>query len=301
MTPPPDLIDKSLPPAEAGDALIATLMARIEEQAGRIATLLDQVASQAARIAELEARIGRPRKGPGNSSVPPSQGQKPSGLGQAKQKARPHAGAHRPLHPNPTSRRDVLATTCEGCGADVSGVAQEVREAYDRIEIPPIVPDVTRVTLHGGVCPCCAKPFKAAAPEGLERGSPYGHNLRALVFYLRFTQCIPLARLAGILFDMLGLEISEGALVNILEAGQGAFSKQAARFKADLRAGAVIASDETGMRVGKHNRWLWVFHHGPTAVFMGNQSRAKAVVEDFLGDWRPDFWVSDRGACPRAG
>jgi len=36
-------------------------------------------------------------------------------------------------------------------------------------------------------------------------------------------------------------------------------------------------------------------------VFMGNQSRAKAVVEDFLGDWRPDFWVSDRGACPRAG
>ena len=61
-------------------------------------------------------------------------------------------------------------------------------------------------------------------------------------------------------------------------------------------SGTVIASDETGMRVGKANRWLWVFHHGPTALFLGDQSRSKAVVEDLLGDWRPDFWISDRYA-----
>ena len=278
MTPPPDLVDK--------DALIATLMARIE-------ALAAQVASQAARIAELEAKIGRPRKGPGNSSVPPSQGQKPSGPGQSKGKAKAHAGAHRPLHPHPTSKRDVFASACQ-CGADVSGVVQSAREAYDCVEIPRIEPDVTRVTLYGGVCPCCAGRFKATAPEGLEPGSPYGPNLRAQVFYLRFVQCIPLARLTGVLFDLLGLEISEGAVVNILKAGQDAFSEQTDRFKADLKSGSVIASDETGMRVGKTNRWLWVFHHGPTAIFLGNQSRSKTVVEDFLGDWRPDFWVSDR-------
>jgi hypothetical protein len=40
------------------------------------------------------------------------------------------------------------------------------------------------------------------------------------------------------------------------------------------------------MRVGKKNRWLWVFHHDLTAVFLGNQSRAKTVVQSFLGDWR---------------
>ena len=59
-------------------------------------------------------------------------------------------------------------------------------------------------------------------------------------------------------------------------------------------AGTIIASDETGMRVGKKNRWLWVFHHGFTAVFLGNRSRAKTVVEDFPGEWRPDYWISDR-------
>jgi transposase len=278
MTPPPDLVDR--------DALIAVLLARDEQQAARIATL-------EALVAELQAKLGRPRKGPGNSSVPPSQGQKPSGSGGSKAKTKPHAGAHRALHPKPTSERNVLATTCR-CGADVSSVTQMARESYDCIEIPRIEPDVTRVTLHGGICPCCAGRFKATAPEGLESGSPFGPNLRALVFYLRSVQCIPLARLGDVLFDLLGLEISEGALVNILKAGQAAFSEQAARLKADLHKGQVIASDETGMRVGKKNRWLWVFHHGPTALFLGNQSRAQIVVEDFLGDWRPDFWISDR-------
>src|SRR5208283_2145332 len=42
------------------------------------------------------------------------------------------------------------------------------------------------------------------------------------------------------------------------------------------------------------NWWLWVFHHGDSAVFVAEPSRAKKVVEDFLGDFRPDYWVSDR-------
>jgi hypothetical protein len=53
-----------------------------------------------------------------------------------------------PLHPNPTHKRDVLAERCPHCGTDVSGAAQTPVPAYDRIEIPEIKPDVTRVTLH---------------------------------------------------------------------------------------------------------------------------------------------------------
>src|SRR5215211_8161959 len=151
----------------------------------RIEALVEQNAQLTARIAELEAPLGLPLKTPDNSSTPPSKGQKPSGLSAAKAKANPHAGAHRPLHPNPTARRDVFAATCRGCGADVSGAPQRVCESYDRIEIPASRPDVTRVSLHGGICPCCAKGFKAAPPVGLEPGSPFGPNLRAFVLYLR--------------------------------------------------------------------------------------------------------------------
>src|SRR5271167_1509023 len=259
-----------------------------------IGSLMAQVAALVARVAELEAKLGLPPKTPDNSSLPPSKGQKPSAPAAPKAKANPHAGAHRPLHPDPTSKRDFRALRCHGCGTDVSGVAQSPCESYDRVEIPEIAPDVTRVTLHGGVCPCCAKRFKAEPPQGLEPGSPFGPNLRALVIYLRSVQAIPLARLSDVLKDLFGLDISEGALVNILGDSREPFAAQTSLIKARLLAGTALASDETGMRVGKANWWLWVFHHGDSAVFVADNHRSKAVVEAFLGDWRPDYWISDR-------
>ena len=265
-----------------------------EQKDALIHTLVAQVAALTARVAELEAKLGLPPKTPDNSSVPPSKGQKASEPSKPRPKANPHAGAHRPLHPNPTRERIVSAHVCQDCGADVSNVAQSAVQVYDRIEIPKVEPDVTRVTLQGGVCPCCARRFKAPAPEGLEPGSPFGPNLRAFVIYLRSVQGIPMARLSDVLKDLFDLDISEGALVNILAAARKPFAAQTNLIKQRLLSGTALASDETGMRVGKANWWLWVFHHGDSAAFVAEASRSKAVVEAFLGDWRPDVWLSDR-------
>ena len=179
-----------------------------------------------ARVVELEAKLGLPAKTPDNSSTPPSQGRKASGEVTKKPERKAHTGTHRPLHPDPAHKREVMASSCQHCGTDVSGLPQTASEVYDHVEIPDIKPDVTRVTLHGGVCPCCAKKFKAAPPGGMEPGSPFGENLRALVIYLRFTQGIAFGRLARLLSDILGLEISEGALVNMLDAARDAFARQ---------------------------------------------------------------------------
>jgi transposase len=128
----------------------------------------------------------------------------------------------------------------------------------------------------------------------MPKGSPFGPNLRAFVIYLRFTQGIAFERLATLLSDLLGLDISEGALVNILGAARASFTAATAAISAKLLGGTILQSDETGLRVGKTNWWLWVFHHDDSALFVAAPSRAKKVVEDFLGDFRPDFWVSDR-------
>ena len=86
----------------------------------------------------------------------------------------------------------------------------------------------------------------------------------------------------------------QGALVNILAAARKPFAAQTNLIKQRLLSGTALASDETGMRVGKANWWLWVFHHGDSAAFVAEARRSKAVVETFLGDWRPDVWLSDR-------
>jgi transposase len=253
------------------------------------------------RVAELEAKLNLPKKTPDNSSTPPSKGQKPSasasGMNEgAKKRSKSHPGAHRPLHPNPTKTREIPACACQHCGADVSRAPQFACEAYDHIEIPPIKPDVTRVTLQGGTCPDCGKKFKAAPPPEMPKGSPYGANLRALVLYLRFTQNIALERLSRLLSTILSLEISEGAIVNILAAARDAFARQRETIRARLLSGTILQSDETGLRVGKDNWYLWVFHHEDSAVFVVKPTRAQTVIADFLGDFSPDYWVSDRYA-----
>jgi transposase len=257
----------------------------------------EMIAWLAKRIAELETKLGQPPKTPDNSSLPPSKGWKASGEATSKPKGKAHKGSCRVLHPHPSRTLDVRARQCPHCAADVSAVMQSALERYDRIELPQIKPDVTRVVLHGGICPCCARRFKARPPEGLEAGSPFGPNLRAFLLYLRVSHAISFARLARLASDLLGLEISEGALVNIMADSAGAFARACAAIRARLLSASTLQSDETGMRVGKKTWWTWVFHHGDSAAFVIVPSRGKDVVEGFLGEHRPHFWVSDRLAA----
>ena len=272
------------------EGLIGVILTQVQA----IERFVAELAALRSENAELRAKLDQPPKTPDNSSVPPSRGQKPSAWAEDRPKRKPHAGAHRPLHPDPTRTRDILATSCQRCGADVSQTTQRPRESYDRIEIPEIKPDVTRVILHGGVCPCCAGRFKAEAPEGLEPGSPYGPNLRAFIVYLRFTQNVGFERLSALMRDLLGVDISEGAIVNILNQARAGFRASSEAIRARLLQGTALCSDETGFRVGKRSWWLWVFHHGDDAYFLSHPRRGKMVVEEFLGDFRPDVWVSDR-------
>ena len=246
------------------------------------------------RIEELEARLGKPPKTPENSSVPPSQGHKASGESKAGKKRKGHPGAFRVLHPNPTRVRKVEASHCQHCGSDVSAAAQAVMHSYDRVEIPDIRPDVTRVVLHGGICPCCEKRFKARPPEGLEPGSPFGPNLRSLVLYLHCHQIIPLKRLSQMMSDLLGLTISQGAIVNILRGAKDSLANAASVIRARLLESTILQSDETSMRVGKQTWWNWVFHHGSECCFVIEPSRGRDVMGAFLDGYRPDYSVSDR-------
>ncbi len=294
MTPPFD--SSSLSSAEK-DALIAMLVSRLTALEAEMAVLRAEVAELRTENAALREKLKLPPKTPDNSSTPPARGQKSNGDPTARPKRKAHPGAHRPLHPNPTRKRDVLAECCTHCRADVSGVAQAAVQVYDRIEIPQIKPDVTQVRLHGGVCPCCSRKFVAAPPPGLEPGSPFGPHLRAFALYLRFCHAISLQRLSRLMSDLLGLEISEGALVNILDASCPAFSRQTSLIRARLLASSILQSDETSVRVGKRTWWTWVFHHAEDCCFVIRPSRGKNVVEEFLGDHRPQFWVSDRLAA----
>lgn len=80
----------------------------------------------------------------------------------------------------------------------------------------------------------------------------------------------------------------------MLDAAAENFAAQTSRLRARLLSSSVLESDETSLRVGKRNFWLWVVHHKDSAVFLVDPTRAKRVLGEFLADYRPDFWIPDR-------
>ena len=180
MTPEIDLAKLTV--AEK-DALILSLL-----------PLVGQLEAALARIAELEARLARlenPPKTPDNSSLPPSKGRKsndqPTGEKPPRKSRR---GFGRALDPNPDRVVDSRLDACPHCAAAWAVEPQTPQQVYDRIELPPVKPDVTRVRLFGGRCACCGERAIAAAPEGLEPGSPFGKSIEAIAVYLHYAQAI---------------------------------------------------------------------------------------------------------------
>lgn len=273
------------------DALIVSLLAQL-------AAAHERIVAQDARIAALEARLDeltQPPKNPDNSSTPPSRGQKPdkptSDAPRPPRKSRPGVG--RTLHPNPDHTIDALLTTCPKCEATFPETAQTPQQVYERIELPPVRPDVTQVRLFGGRCACCGERVTAKAPAGLEQGSPFGQSIAAMVVYLHYAHAIGMERLVTLMDELFSLSISEGAISNILARAREPLLAATATIEQVVLTSPVVCSDETSVRVKGKNWWEWVFVTTLAVLHVIKPSRGKAVVTALFGEIRPEVWVSD--------
>jgi transposase len=267
------------------DALILSLL-----------PLVGQLEAALARVAELEKRLvafERPPKTPDNSSLPPSKGQKSDRPAGDKPPRKSRPGFGRELAPNPDRVVDAALDACPHCAAAFPVEQQTPQQVYDRIELPPIRPDITRVRLFGGRCPCCGERATAAAPSGLEPGSPFGQSIAALVVYLHYAHAIGLERLSALLGEMFALTISEGAISNMLARAREPLLAAAAAIRETVTASEVVCSDETSARVCGKTWWEWVFVGTLAVLHVIRPSRGKAVVADLFGAIQPMVWVSD--------
>ena len=261
--------------------------------------LIDYILALEKRIADIEAKVGQPRKTARNSSRPPSQDEKPNKRrkGKAGKTGKGSQGQARSLEPNPDRTVSAPANNCPSCGGHVGPQHQTLKLRYDRIEIPPVRPDVTRVHQYQGTCPCCGEQFAATPPDGLKPGSPFGRSVEEKVIYLHTIHAISFERLAALMQDMFGLSISEGAIANILARAKAPVDAAVADITAELRQAGVIGCDETGARVAGRKYWQWVFGCATAVLHKVAPSRGKAVVREVLGEHVPAVWVSDRFAA----
>jgi transposase len=257
--------------------------------------LVDLIVRLYERVTELEARVGRPPKTPGTSSVPPSAGYKPDRAERRRKKRGPKKG-----HQGHSRRRvspDVVVrcrpTACRGCGAALVESGQRRVRRSQVVELPELRPVVLEAWVYAARCKRCGERTIGEPPAGLEATRTFGPRVEALLGYLHYGHHLSHERLVAVCASVFGLRISEGAIAAALARLAARAEPEVDAIGEAVRASPAINSDETGVRVDGRNWGHWVFQT-PTASFhLIAPSRGADVVTGFLGDARPEVWGSD--------
>ncbi|MEG5139903.1 transposase, partial [Microcoleus sp. A6-C6] len=113
-------------------------------------------------------------------------------------------------------------------------------------------------------------------------------SIQSLVTYLRYTHAISYERLSGILAEVFGIKISEGAIANLLVKVKTSLDDEVTQILQRLRRAKLICSDETSARVNGQWEWEWVFQNQDVCLHVIRPSRASGVMYEVLGEHRPD-------------
>jgi transposase len=230
---------------------------QLAERDRQLAEATARIAALEAQVKELLARLG-PKATPQNSSLPPSRADKANRPERsAKGKPKRPGFFRRALHPDPDRVVDGQVAACRRCGgAELALVAVREHDHHELVEKPVRVTRVRRA-----VCACARGGTRTVAesPASLGPADLLGPRLRGFLVLLRHHLDAPDRMLRTRLEEALGLRLSEGFLVAAIERAADDLAPVVKAIEAEIRASAVILSDETGRRVDGRNGWVWLF------------------------------------------
>ena len=260
-----------------------------EEEIARLraenAALHERVRELESRLADLEERV---RRTPRNSSMPPSaEGfSKPPVPNRAQRRAEKRRqgkqpgdeGRHLAQVQDPTEVFVHEPVTCPNCGADLRAaeiLGHEVRQVFE-FEVQR---HVTEHRMEVRRCSCGCE-VKAEAPREATAPASYGSGVRALACYLAVFQHIPYDRMAQFFADVLGLSVSTGALVQMVQEGGGRLGFFSDVVRDLLREAPAVHFDETGARVTGRLHWVHVASTALVTLIECHQRRGTVAMEE---------------------
>src|SRR4051812_35005633 len=205
-----------------------------------------------------------------------------------------HEGHSRTLAQDPDRVIEHRPTCCPDCGLVLPpDLPAETVSTHEHIELPPVRPVVEQHRRLAVTCPACQARVAAPRPAGAA-STPFGARLHATAVYLKCFQALSYERLQRALSDLFGLTISQGGLMAMLRRAQARFAPGREAALSALRRAAVVACDETGVRIEGSNSYHWVFRCDDAVVHHAAPTRAGSVVREIMGGHRPAVWLSDR-------
>jgi len=239
------------------EALVARLQAEMAVKDGALIAQRD-------RITELEKLLEESRRGGKRQAAPFSKG-KPKA--EPKRSGRKSGGAHgrhghrqAPVGPPDRELSAGLPAGCPDCGGEV--VCDRV-EAQWQVDIPPVVPTVTRFDVAVGHCAGCGIRVQGTHPEQTSQAlgaarSSVGPTAKARAAWLHYALGLSFDKTRQVLARF-GVNLTAGA---ICQSSARSASKELVPVHAELvtaaNASKSLVMDETGWRVGGGGAWMWV-------------------------------------------
>jgi transposase len=268
--------------------------------------VIQQHGEQMSRLSEqLQAVQDRLAKDSHNSHLPPSSNRfvrkpkslrKPSGKKSGGQPG--HRGSSLSWSSIPDEIIEQHVERCEACQHDLHAVAACGGERRQVVDVPSPRLVVREYRAEQKQCPDCQHITRAAFPAGVQTPLHYGAIVGAIAVYLVEQQLLPLARACEVMSDLLGVQMSEGTVCDLIARCAGRLVPVEQQIKAALTKAEVIHQDETGLYVGGLRHWMHVTCTPTLTHYQVDASRGQAALEaigilpQFTGISIHDGWAS---------
>lgn len=185
---------------------------------------------------------------------------------------------------------------CPNCSGELGDFKDHERVVEDVVPAKVIA---TRYRTRSGFCRHCNKRVESRhADQPPAADLPHaqlGLSALTMAAVLKHDAGLPYRKVARVLNDLCGLNVSAGALPKQMRRMSGWLAEPYGRIKDELRKSSVVHADETGARVDGKNHWLWVITAPLHTLFHLDQSRGGKVPlallgEDFGGTLVSDFF-----------
>ena len=268
----------------SASARIAQLEARVEALLAEVERLKGfeaRVAVLEAENAALKEKLGKSSR---NSSKPPSSDGPKEKAERSTKKPTGRAAGGQPGHPKHerpawpaekvTKRVILRPKQCEKCASRLVG--EDPKPSRHQVfELPRVEPLVTEFVQHSREC-ACGHVTRAPLPPGVPTRA-FGPSVDAMVSYWMGVHRMGKRGVAEALYDLYGLPISVGAVIDSQQEMSEALAKPYVEIVAHAQAAPIKNADETSWVEGngkKAKAWLWTLVTADAIVFMIQKTRA---------------------------
>ncbi|MFH1710868.1 MAG: IS66 family transposase [Nanoarchaeota archaeon] len=200
-----------------------------------------------------------------------------------------HKGYSRRIPERIDEIKPLDSEECKYCGEKLSGIQNVRARTITDIEVKVIN---TQYIIHGRYCKNCGRIVEPDVNDALPNAR-FSLKLMLFIMLMKIGIRIPSNKITEF-FGILGLEISDGEVYNILNRLKEAFGNYYETLVKRMQEAATKHIDETSWRINGQNNWLWIFVNKEVALYVVEKQRSSEVPIEVLGNQKDKFVTTDR-------